>query len=174
MNCGIICQFELRRIRLLPREKLDDIDRRILVALQRNARLTNVELAAEVGLSPSPCLRRVSLLEKAGVISGYHASLDRTCLGLGLTVFVGIKVERHHDAAAKAFREAVQARPEVVSCHLVSGEADFLLQIAVPDLAAYERLLLQTLLKLPGVRDIRSNFAIQTVKEQTALPLSHI
>ncbi|MFC3127209.1 Lrp/AsnC family transcriptional regulator [Pseudoroseomonas globiformis] len=153
---------------------MDDIDRRILASLQRSARLTNVELAAEVGLSPSPCLRRVGLLEKAGVIVGYHASLDRIGLGLGLTVFVGIKVERHQDEAAEAFRKAVRALPEVVACHLVSGEADFLLQVVVPDLAAYERLLLQTLLKLPGVRDIRSNFAIQTVKEQASLPLDHL
>ncbi|MFC3124300.1 Lrp/AsnC ligand binding domain-containing protein [Pseudoroseomonas globiformis] len=83
-----------------------------------------------------------------------------------LTVFVGIKVERHRDEAAEAFRKSVRAMPEVVSCHLVSGEADFLLQVVVPDLAAYERLLLRTLLKMPRVTDIRSNFAIQTVKEQ--------
>lgn len=158
----------------MPTIKLDAIDRRILVALQRNARLTNVELADDVGLSPSPCLRRVKLLEQAGVIAGYHANLDRAQVGLGLTVFVGIKVERHHDEQATAFRNAVQALPEVISCHLVSGEADFLLQVLVPNLASYERFLLGTLLKLPGVSDIRSNFAIQTVKAQGELPLSHI
>lgn len=158
----------------MPRLKLDAIDRRILDALQRDARLTNVQLAEEVGLSPSPCLRRVRLLEQAGVIGGYHANLDRTGLGLGLTVFVGIKVERHHDEAATAFREAVRALPEVVSCHLVSGEADFLLQVVVSDLAAYQRLLLDTLLKLPAVSDIRSNFAIQTVKDRAPLPLDHL
>lgn len=158
----------------MPKPKLDDIDRRILAALQRNGRLTNVELAAEVGLSPSPCLRRVGLLEKAGVIRGYHADLDRVGVGLGLTVFVGVKVERHQDEAAEAFRQAVRALPAVVSCHLVSGEADFLLQVVVPDLAAYERLLLGTLLKLPGISDIRSNFAIQTVKKQAVLPLDHL
>lgn len=158
----------------MPILKLDAIDRRILAALQRDGRLTNVELAEEVGLSPSPCLRRVRMLEKAGVIRGYHASLDRGGIGLGLTVFVGIKVERHHDEAATAFREAVRAVPEVISCHLVSGEADFLLQVVVPDLAAYERLLLDTLLRLPGVSDIRSNFAIQTVKAGAALPLDHL
>ncbi|WP_342641828.1 Lrp/AsnC family transcriptional regulator [Rhodoligotrophos ferricapiens] len=154
--------------------KLDAIDRRILLALQRDARLTNVELADEVGLSPSPCLRRVRLLEGAGVIRGYHATLDRAGVGLGLTIFVSIKVERHHDQQANAFREAVVALPEVISCHLVSGEADFLLQVVVPDLAAYERFLLGTLLKLPGVADIRSNFAIQTVKAESPLPLSHL
>lgn len=116
----------------MPRLKLDAIDRRILVALQRDARLTNVELADEVGLSPSPCLRRVRMLEDAGVITGYHAELAREEVGLGLTVFVGIKVERHHDNEASAFREAVLQLPEVVSCHLVSGETDFLLQSSFP------------------------------------------
>lgn len=158
----------------MPEFAFDAIDRRILAALQRDARLTNVQLAEEVGLSPSPCLRRVRLLEEAGVIAGYHATLDRGALGLGLTVFVGIKVERHQEGTAAAFRDAVQALPEVVSCHLVSGETDFLLQVVVPDLAGYEQFLLGTLLKLPGVSDIRSNFAIQTVKTQGLLPLGHL
>ncbi|QJP16470.1 Lrp/AsnC family transcriptional regulator [Starkeya sp. ORNL1] len=158
----------------MPKLKLDAIDRRILAALQRDARLTNVQLADEVGLSPSPCLRRVRMLEDAGVITGYHATLGRKEVGLGLTVFIGVKVERHHDKEATAFREAVAGLAEVVSCHLVSGEADFLLQVVVPDLAGYERLLLGTLLKLPGVSDIRSNFAIQTVKAQAPLPLNHL
>ena len=154
--------------------KLDAIDRRILAALQRDGRLSNVDLAEGVGLSPSPCLRRVKMLEAAGVISGYAARLERKAVGLGLTVFVGIKVERHRDEQATAFREAVVALDEVVSCHLVSGEADFLLQVVVADLAAYERLLLDTLLKMPGVADIRSNFAIQTVKDGAPLPLDHL
>lgn len=158
----------------MPIHKLDAIDRRILGALQRDGRLTNVQLADEVGLSPSPCLRRTRLLEEAGVIDGYHAALNRAALGLGLTVFVGIKVERHHATEATEFREAVIALPEVVSCHLVSGEADFLLQVVLPDLASYERFLLDVLLKLPGVSDIRSNFAIQTVKAQAPLPLNHL
>lgn len=153
---------------------LDAIDRRILAALQRDGRLSNVQLAEEVGLSPSPCLRRVRLLEQSGIIAGYHATLNRGLLGLGLTVFVGIKVERHHASEATDFRQAVSARPEVVSCHLVSGESDFLLQVVVPDLASYERLLLEVLLTLPGVSDIRSNFAIQTVKAQGMLPLDHL
>ena len=151
--------------------KLDATDRKILVALQENAKLTNVQLAEKVGLSQSPCLRRTRLLEKAGLIKGYHAILDRSKIGLGLTVFVGVKVERHRDDSAEAFRQAVVELREVVSCHLVSGEADFQLQIVVPDLAAYEQLLLGKLLKLPGVVDIRSNFAIQTVKQESSLPL---
>lgn len=158
----------------MPKLKLDAIDRRILAALQRDARLTNVQLAEEVGLSPSPCLRRVKLLEEAGILTGYHASLDRAEVGLGLMVFVGVKVERHGDTDAESFRVAVRQLPEVVVCHIVSGETDFLLQVVVPDLAAYERFLMGTLLKLPGVRDIRSNFVLQTVKAQTALPLDHL
>jgi Lrp/AsnC family leucine-responsive transcriptional regulator len=158
----------------MPKLKLDAIDRRILAALQRDARLTNVQLAEEVGLSPSPCLRRVKLLEEAGILTGYHASLDRAEVGLGLMVFVGVKVERHGDTDAESFRVAVRRLPEVVVCHIVSGETDFLLQVVVPDLAAYERFLMGTLLKLPGVRDIRSNFVLQTVKAQTALPLDHL
>ena len=153
---------------------LDNLDRRILDALQRNAKLSNVQLAEEVGLSPSPCLRRVRLLEEAGVIRGYHAHLDRSKAGLGLTVFVGVKVERHHDESANAFRAAVIDLPEVVSCHVVSGESDFLLQVVLPDLASYEDFLFSTLLKLPAVSDIRSNFAISTVKSQTAVPLDHL
>jgi Lrp/AsnC family leucine-responsive transcriptional regulator len=153
---------------------LDAIDRRILLALQRDAKLTNVELAEKVGLSPSPCLRRVKLLERAGVIAGYHAALNRAELGLGLTVFVGVKVDRHHAERAQEFRQAVVDLPEVVSCHLVSGEMDFLMQVVVPDLAGYERFLLDTLLKLPGVADIRSSFAIQTVKADGPLPLRHL
>ncbi|EPC03125.1 AsnC family transcriptional regulator [Litchfieldella anticariensis FP35 = DSM 16096] len=158
----------------MPKNRLDAIDRRILAALQRDARLTNVELAEEVSLSPSPCLRRVRQLEASGLIRGYHAELDRGGVGFGLTVFVGIKVERHHEEQAHAFREAVISLPEVISAHLVSGEADFLLQVVVPDLAAYERFLMQTLLRLPGVSDIRSNFAIQTVKDQGPLPLERL
>ena len=153
---------------------LDAIDRRILRALQRDGRLSNVQLAEAIGLSPSPCLRRVRLLEEAGVIRRYGADLDRDQVGLGLTVFVGIKVERHHEEQAEAFRRAVVDLPEVISVHLVSGEADFLLQVVVPDLRAYEHFLTGTLLKLPGVSDIRSNFAISTLKESAPLPLQHL
>ncbi len=153
---------------------LDAIDRRILTELQADARLTNVELADRIGLSPSPCIRRLKRLERDGVIEGYRATLDRAKLGLGLTLYVGIKVERHQDADAAAFEDAVRALPEVISCHLVSGEVDFLLQIVVPDLAAYERLLMGTLLKLPGAKDIRSSFAMRTVKSAAPLPLDHL
>lgn len=152
--------------------KLDAYDRKILAALQRDGRLSNVQLAEEIGLSPSPCLRRVRMLEEAGVIRGYQATLDRD--EVGLTVFVGVKVERHNDAEAEAFRQAVLQLPEVISAFLVSGESDFLLQVVVPDLRGYDRFLTGHLLKIPGVSDIRSNFAIHTVKTPGPLPLGHL
>jgi len=154
--------------------KLDRYDRGILSALQRDGRLTNVQLAEEIGLSASPCLRRVRTLEEVGVIRGYQATLDAESIGLGLTVFVGVKVERHHEVEAEKFRVRVLALPEVVSAYLVSGESDFLLHVVVPDLRGYERFLTSVLLKLPGVRDIRSNFAIKSIKHQGSLPLDHL
>ena len=158
----------------MPNIKLDAYDRKILAALQRDGRLSNVQLAEEIGLSPSPCLRRVRMLEEAGVIRGYQAVLARDEVGLGLTVFVGVKVERHNDAEAEAFRQAVLQLPEVISAFLVSGESDFLLQVVVPDLRGYDRFLTGHLLKIPGVSDIRSNFAIHTVKTPGPLPLCHL
>lgn len=158
----------------MPKPKLDGFDRRILEQLQQDGRLTNVELADRIGLSPSPCLRRVRTLEEAGVIAGYHARLVRRNVGLGLTVFINVKVERHDEDYATAFRQAVLSMPELISFHLISGESDFLLQVVVPDLASYEQLLIGTLLKLPGIQDIRSNFAIQTIKEHGPLPLDHL
>ena len=158
----------------MPKLEFDAIDRRLLGALQGEARLTNVELADRIGLSPSPCLRRVKILEREGVIQGYRATLDRRKLGLALTVFVGVKVERHRDEEATAFQQAMRAVPEVVACHLISGEHDFLLEVVVASLEAYEDFLLGTLLKLPGVSDVRSNFAIRMVKPPGPLPLDHL
>lgn len=158
----------------MPNYKLDRFDRKLLEALQTDGRLPNIDLAERIDLSPSPCSRRVRLLEESGVIKGYSAILDQEKLGLGLTVFVDIKVERHQEKEAEAFCEAVSVMPEVVMAHLVSGESDFLLQVVVPNLCAYKEFLTNTLLKLPGVRDIRSNFAIQTVKPQSPLPLIHL
>ncbi len=153
---------------------LDALDYRILQTLQSEGRIANSELADRVGLSATPCLRRVKALEQAGVITGYRAELDRQSIGLGLTVLVGVKVDGHRDANATAIQEAFRTMPEVISCHLVSGEIDFLLQVVVPDLARYEQFLLGTLLKLPMVKDIRSSFVIRTVKDNAALPLAPV
>lgn len=148
----------------MPSTQLDETDMRILRALQEDGRLSNVDLAERVHLSPSPCLRRTRKLEETGVIRGYRADLDRSQVGLGLTVFIEIKVGQHSRANADALSAALAAMPEVVSCCMVSGAADFLAELAVPDLSAYERLLSDRLLVLPMIADIRSNFALRVVK----------
>ena len=150
---------------------LDAADRRILAALQKDARQTNVELADQAGLSPSPCLRRVKQLEAAGVIKGYRTQLDRDALGLALTVFVEMKVGRHSRKNADALQAALVAMPEVVACHMISGAADFIAEVVVADLKAYEKLLSEKLLTLPIVSDIRSNFSIRPIKADGPLPL---
>ncbi|HWV84438.1 MAG TPA: Lrp/AsnC family transcriptional regulator [Capillimicrobium sp.] len=150
---------------------LDAVDRRMLEILQREGRIANAALAERLHLSPSPCLRRLRALERDGVIRGYRADLDRTRLGLGLTAFVALKVDRHSDETAAAIAEQLAATPEVVSAHIVSGEGDVLAEVAVADLAAYERLLFDTLLRLPHVSDVRSNFVLRTIKEPGPLPV---
>ncbi|MDA0704043.1 MAG: Lrp/AsnC family transcriptional regulator [Proteobacteria bacterium] len=151
---------------------LDEADLRILDALQEDGRLSNVELAERVHLSPSPCLRRVQRLEEEGVTLGYRAALDRPRIGLGLTVYVEITVVGHSRENADRVGKALVALPEVVFCTMISGEADFLAEIAVADLAAYERLLSAHLLTMPMVGGIRSNFALRIIKANGALPLS--
>jgi len=158
----------------MPNSALDQIDRRIIVELQADARLTNVELADRVGLSPSPCLRRVKRLEADGFIAGYRAVLQRRSIGLGLTVFIAVKIDRHANDCALDFERAVTAMPEVVACHLVAGEADYLLEVVVPDVERYQQFLVGKLLELPIVRDVRSSIAIQTLKADAPLPLSHL
>ena len=150
---------------------MDATDRKMLAVLQEEGRISNAALAERLHLSPSPCLRRMRALEQDGVIAGYRAVLDRDKLGIPITVFVELKVEGHSDRSAAAITEAINATPEIVAAHIVSGAADFLLEVVVADLAAYERLMFETLLKLPNVADVRSNFALRTVKEQGPLPL---
>lgn len=158
----------------MPNDDLDAIDRRILAALQTDGRLSNVDLAERVGLSPSPCLRRVNRLEREGYLEGYRAMLGRKRIGLGLTVFVGVKIEGHADDRATTFEEEAVACPEVIACHMVAGEADYLLEVTVPDLDAYQRFLVGKLLNLPLVREVKSTIAIQTLKTGGALPLEHL
>jgi Lrp/AsnC family leucine-responsive transcriptional regulator len=158
----------------MPKYSLDAIDRRIIAELQADARLTNVELADRVGLSASPCLRRVKRLEQDGIIDGYRAVLRRERVGLGFSVFVGVKIDGHANERAVAFENAVCAMPEVIACHLVSGEADYMLEVVVADLEAYQHFLIGKLLTLPIVREVRSNIAIQTRKAGAPLPLAHL
>jgi Lrp/AsnC family transcriptional regulator, leucine-responsive regulatory protein len=137
--------------------------------------MSNVALADEVNLSPSPCLRRLKRLEDRGVIAGYRAVLDRRRVGLGLTLYVGIKVAGHSDELANALEAAFNEMEEVVAAHIVSGPAaDFLVEVVVPDLQAYERLLLKKLLTLPGVADVNSNFSLRTIKSSGPLPLGQL
>jgi Lrp/AsnC family transcriptional regulator, leucine-responsive regulatory protein len=154
--------------------KIDSIDLRILRVLQDNGRLTNVELAKRVGLSPSPCLRRVKRLEAEKVIEGYSARVDRRACGLGVTVFVGVKLERHREEDAERFRKAIRRLDEVVACHIISGEADFLLEVVVGDLDQYSEFVLKKLRQIAGVKDMHSSFALETVKSSQPLPLNRI
>jgi Lrp/AsnC family transcriptional regulator, leucine-responsive regulatory protein len=150
---------------------MDAIDRSILSLLQADGRMPNATLAERVHLSPSPCLRRLKRLERDGTIRGYRAILDRRRVGLGLTVFAEVKVTSHSSRRADEFAEAVAGIDAIIGCYIVAGVADFLLEVVVPDLAAYERLLLETIMELPGVTDVRSNIAIRTIKEAGSLPL---
>jgi Lrp/AsnC family leucine-responsive transcriptional regulator len=154
---------------------MDATDRKILAELQADGRLPNAALAEAVHLSPSPCLRRVKRLEDDGVIAGYRAVLDRERLGLGLTVFIELKAEsQHRETVTEHLQNAFRSMDEVVACHIVSGQADFLLEVVVADLRAYDELLMRRLLPTEGVSDLRSNFVIRTVKADAPLPLSHL
>ena len=143
---------------------MDAIDRKILRALARRARLTNAELAEEVGLSPSPCWTRVKRLEQAGVIPGYHALLDQAALGLPGTVFLGGMMERHDETQLARFEQAGLAIPEVLECWLVTGEYDYVLKAAVGGTAGYEALLRERIYRLPGVRHTRTAFTLRCLK----------
>ena len=157
-----------------PQPALDAIDRRILVLLQANARLTNAELAGQVGISPSPCWRRVRALEEAGVIARYVTLLSPEVAGLPVSVFVSVSLEKQIEPALEVFQRAVRARPEVMECYLMTGDSDYLLRVVVSDLAAYERFLMDHLTRIPGVASIRSSFALKQVKYSTALPLEAV
>lgn len=151
----------------------DRVDRAIIAELQRDGRIANVDLADAVGLSPSACLRRVRALEADGIIAGYRAEVGRARAGLGLTVFVGLKVAAHSRDTSSQVEEALLAIPAVVACYLVSGAEDFLVEAAVPDLASYEQVLLDQLLAIPSVAEARSTFAIRTILSRGPLPLEH-
>ncbi len=158
----------------MPENQYDKTDIAILDRLQRDGRIANVDLADAVALSPSSCLRRTKALEHEGIISGYRAELDRTRAGLGLTVFVALKVAQHSREISEQIEAALIAIPAVIACHVVSGEADFLVEAVVPDLGAYERVLLDRIMAIGPVIDARSTFAIRTVLSRGPLPLDHL
>jgi Lrp/AsnC family leucine-responsive transcriptional regulator len=152
---------------------MDSTDQAILRELQRDGRVTNAELADRVHLSPSPCLRRVKRLEADGTIRGYRAILDKRKIGLGLTVFTEVKVSDHSPERAAGFEETIATIEEIIGCWIISGSSDFLLQIAVADIEAYERFYLNTILALPGVYDVETHFVLRTMKEPGPLPVDN-
>jgi len=155
----------------MPELQLDSIDWNILGLLQADARMSNVELAKAVGLSPSPCLNRVRALEEAGYISRYVTLLDALRVGLKVSVFIQVTLERQIESALERFENAIRGRPEVMECYLMTGDADYLIRVVVADIQVLEEFILKFLTKLPGVGNIKSSFALKQVKYQTALPL---
>lgn len=148
---------------------MDRIDRHILNLLQQDGRLTTAEIAEQVGLSPSPCARRLKRLESEQVIRGYQANLDRQKLNLGMTVFVNVRLSHHQEDVIGEFEQAVIEMREVISCHIVSGAHDYLLEVVSQDLVNYEQFI-RKLQTLPMVKDINTNLAIRSVKSHSPLP----
>lgn len=153
---------------------LDRYDVSILAELQRDARLSNAELASRIGLSAAPTWRRVKWLEQQGYITGYHAELDRRRIGLGVLAFVRVDAERNNAAATRALEDAIRAQPQVVACHYISGAGTFELHVVVTDLDAYSRWARDILFKLPNVKDIHTSFSLGEIKAGAVLPLEHL
>lgn len=151
--------------------QLDTIDLRILAELQEDGSLTNVELARRVHLSPSPCLARVKALESGGVIQRYVALANAKALGLGLNVFINISLKTQSKEALAQFERLIAEHDQVMECYLMTGDSDYLIRVAVPDIAALERFILEQLTPIPGIEKIRSSFALKQVRYKTALPL---
>jgi Lrp/AsnC family transcriptional regulator, leucine-responsive regulatory protein len=151
---------------------LDDIDRKILAVLQTDGRISLADLSAKVGLSPSPCLRRIRMLERDGIIARYAAVLSQDKVGLPVSVFVSIKLESQREQALERFNKAIAKWPEVLECYLMTGPRDYLLRIVVADLSAYERFLKEKLTKVDGIASIESSFALAQVKYSHVLPIA--
>ncbi|MPM44893.1 Leucine-responsive regulatory protein [bioreactor metagenome] len=151
--------------------KLDTTDLRILAELQADGSLSNVELARRVHLSPSPCLARVKALEADGVISRYVALADAAALGLGLNVFINISLKSQDKQALADFERRIAEHDEVMECYLMGGDSDYLIRVALPDITALERFIVEQLSPISGIEKIRSSFALKQVRYKTALPL---
>lgn len=151
--------------------QLDSTDLRILALLQQDGSLTNVELARRVHLSPSPCLARVKALESSGVIQRYVALADPGALGLGLNVFISISLKEQSRESLAEFERRIGEHEEVMECYLMTGDSDYLIRVALPDITALERFILNQLTPIPGIEKIRSSFALKQVRYKTALPL---
>lgn len=155
----------------MPEARIDTIDRKILALLQQDAHMTMEKLSEAVGLSPSPCARRVRNLEASGVIKRYVAVVDQDKAGLPVSVFASIRLERQREDELDRFAKAIARWPEIVECYLMTGQRDYLLRIVVKDLPAYEAFLKRTLTRLDGVASIESSFALSQVKHAQALPV---
>ena len=155
-------------------ETLDKFDIAILNELQREARLTNTELASRVGLSAAPCWRRVRALEEAGFITGYRAEINRHKIGLGVLAFVRLDAARNSGDVLQALEEAIRTIPEVVSCHYISGTGTFELQVVSCDLNSFSQFARDVLINLPNVKDLHTSFSLGEVKASSALPLGHL
>ena len=153
---------------------LDRYDVLILRELQQDARLSNTELAARIGLSAAPTWRRVKWLEDQGYITGYRAEIDRRKIGLGVLAFVRVDADRNTGTATRALEDAIRRLPEVIACHYISGAGTFELQVMVTDLDAFSRFSIETLLNLPNVKDVHTSFSLGEVKAGGALPLGHL
>jgi DNA-binding Lrp family transcriptional regulator len=154
--------------------ELDRYDIAILYEMQRDARLSNAELAARIGLSAAPTWRRVKWLEEQRFITGYRAEIDRRKIGLGVLAFVRVDADRNTAAATRGLEDAIRRIPEVISCHYISGSGTFELQVMATDLDAFSKLSLDTLLNLPHVKDLHTSFSLGEVKAGAALPLAHL
>jgi Lrp/AsnC family leucine-responsive transcriptional regulator len=154
--------------------KFDRFDARLVAELQKDGRRPVIELAEEIGLSGTPCARRVRRLEQTGVIQGYTAIVDPVRLGLTVQAFVQVKLERHTDENIAQFRRALEALEEVVSCYATTGAYDFLLQVVATDLDALSTIVLKRLLKIPSVRDVHSSIVLETMKRSLRVPLGHL
>lgn len=152
--------------------KLEPADVRILAALQDDGRLTNQSLAAEVGLSASPCWRRVRQLEESGVIQSYRAALDRREIGLGVLAFIRVKIDSHSAAEAEEFSRSVLDLDEVVACYSIAGDADFLLQVVSPDLDAYAEFAMTVVRRLPRIKEMQTTFVLKEIKPFAGFPLT--
>lgn len=154
-----------------PKINIDETDYALLDLLQKDGRASNVKLAENLNLSETPCWRRLKRLEDVGFIKGYQANLNRRLLGFGVFAFVQIRFAIHTDDSPEHFEQAIQGIPEILSCHNVTGEADYLLEIVSEDLETYEKLLSKVIRKLPGVTSIKSSFSLREVKASAILPL---
>ncbi|TWH36601.1 MULTISPECIES: Lrp/AsnC family transcriptional regulator [unclassified Aminobacter] len=156
----------------MPNPELDAIDRKILRALQEDGKISMGELAEKVGLSPSPCARRVRLMEKAGIIKGYAAIIDQRRVGLPISAFASIKLERQREEDLDRFEETVSRWPEVLDCYLMTGQRDYLMRVVAADLEAYERFIKDKLTRLDNIASIETSFALGQVKRSETLPIS--